>query len=448
MRLALHGAVSLASAALLAGAAAAADPAAKPPRPARGLAPLSGPAPATPLPVRPVKARATPSGSGTVLYVTARRAYLDAGDDAGLAPGQALSLTRGGRPAGTCTVEAVTDRSATCASADARGGDRFALPAAQAARADPGPPPKALPALVAGGELARRRAEVEAAAPARVEYLAPPTVELRRGAPEAVVSFEHLSFFASGAQALHDERLEARVYGAAITPGWRLFLDASAWYRSSADARRFRPGDPATLEVRELQVASREADRPYALAFGRVMPWSAPGATPFDGAQVGWRGRGFELGAFGGAVPDVLTTGPGTSRATAGAYGALERASEDTLLRGEGRVAYVRSPELGTRLEGEVRSFLLVGRTVNIEGMLRAGVGGQHQAPNLLDVAQIDLSGRPLPRLALSGLFRYAGLDVPDAAAPALFPGHERRWDGSAGYEVGPALLSAAGGWG
>jgi hypothetical protein len=80
--------------------------------------------------------------------------------------------------------------------------------------------------------------------------------------------------------------------------------------------------------------------------------------------------------------------------------------------------------------------------------MARAGVGGKHQAEHGLDVAQLDVSGRPLPRLAVSALFRYAGLDVPDAAAPALFPGHERRLDGSAGWELGPALVSASGGHG
>jgi hypothetical protein len=85
---------------------------------------------------------------------------------------------------------------------------------------------------------------------------------------------------------------------------------------------------------------------------------------------------------------------------------------------------------------------------VNAEGNLRVGVGGKHQAEHAIDVAQVDVGGRPHPRVVLAGLFRYAGLSVPDAAAPAIFPGAERRWDATAGYELGPVLASATGGYG
>jgi hypothetical protein len=175
-----------------------------------------------------------------------------------------------------------------------------------------------------------------------------------------------------------------------------------------------------------------------------------PGATTFDGAQVSLvpASRRGELGVFGGLVPDPITLKPTADRSTAGLYGSLDLGGGALSSRSQARAAVVTSPELGTRFEGEVRSFALLGRTVNTEGMVRVGVGGKHQAQYGLDLAQLDLSGRPLPRLALSGLFRYAGLQVPDTAAPAFFQGHERRFDGSAGWELGPTLLSMSGGWG
>jgi hypothetical protein len=89
---------------------------------------------------------------------------------------------------------------------------------------------------------------------------------------------------------------------------------------------------------------------------------------------------------------------------------------------------------------------VLLGRTVNASGDLRVATGGKRQAQGGVDGAQVDVSGRPLPRFLLSGFFRYWGLELPDAPAPALVPGAERRGDVTAGLDLGGAILSATGG--
>jgi hypothetical protein len=425
-----------------AGGPNAAKPAGKP------LPALARPGKSTPVPMRPVKAHPRAAGTGTVLYVTARRAYLDAGADAGLAPGARVELSRRGRDAGACTVETVSDRSATCLGQDLRAGDTFTVAATHGAEAVPArkayaPPPLTAAAaapLPDAAELARRRAAVEAAAVPKVEFKAAPQALLARAAPRVEASLVHASWFGGGAAGLHQERVEARIHGAELLPGFRLFLDASGVYRPSAAERRFRPGDSAYLEVRELQVASREPDRAYTLAVGRVLPWSAPGSTPFDGAQVGFRGGGGELGVFGGTVPDVLTTGLRTDRSTAGVYGALESASEAALLRGEGRLALVRSPELGTRYEAEALTHAWLGRLFDLSAQARLGFGDR-TAPGSLDQARLDLGWRAAERLALSGSLRYVGLFVDDATAPAFFASPSRRADATVSFDATRLLV-------
>jgi len=385
-----------------------------------------------PLAIHPVKVHTRAPGVVTVTSVTARRAYLDAGARDGLAVGQAFALARQGRPAGSCTVESVSDRSATCAGQDLRTGDSFAIAPA------PAPPPaakSASPTLTAP-EVARLRGALEAAPLPKVVFVAPLQRELARGPQQLEASLLHASYFASGASGLSQERLELRGYGLEVTPGWRLFVDASAVYRPTASSERFRSGDSAYLEVRELQVASREADRAYTLAVGRVFPWSAPGASSFDGAQVGLRGKAGEVGVFGGAVPDVLTTALGTSRTTGGVYGAVEHASEAVLLRGEARLAVVRSPELGTRTEAEALGHAWLSRSVDLSLQARLGLGGDRTAPGSVDAARLDLSARLAEPLWLTGSLRYVGLFIADPAAPALFPNPARHADLTASWDV------------
>jgi hypothetical protein len=388
-----------------------------------------------------------PPGLAAVVHVTAARAYLDAGAEQGLAPGQKLRLLRGGAVAAGCEVDAVAPRHATCRpDGPARRGDlvRLSLGAPPAA-------PRPLPPLVPADELDRRAAAIAALPQPKVEAKAAPLAPVELATRRGEVALSHAAWASSGQGPWHQERLDATLRGVPAFAGLVLDADVRAqrWTTRPASFRE-RPRERTQLYVYEAALASRDPARAWTGAFGRVLPASVPGATTFDGGQVALASasRRAELGLFGGLVPDPITLAPTADRSTAGVYGTLDLGSGALSSRSQARAAVVTSPELGTRFEGEVRSFALLGRTVNVEGMARAGVGGRHQAQYALDLAQLDLFGRPVPRLALSGLFRYAGLDVPDAVAPALFPGHERRWDGSAGWELGPALLSASGGWG
>ena len=384
---------------------------------------------------------------GAVLQVTAARAYLDAGAVHGLAAGQTLRLLRGGAFAGTCDVETVAPRHATCRSDGvARRGDLFrvAPPAAP-------PAPKPLPPVVPPEELDRRAVAVADLPQPKVEAkTAPAAAEVER--PHRIeVAVSHGTWWSSGSRSWQQERLDAAVRGADAFGGLTLNADLQAvrWTERS-EAARFRPNERSQLYVWEANLAARDRGAPWTGALGRVVPWMIPGATAFDGLRLGLApsGRRGEVGVYGGLVPDPVTLALDRDRSTAGAYGSINLGTGALVARTDARAAVVTSPELGTRMEGEVRSMVLIGRSVNAEGNLRLGLGGRNQAEHAIDLAQVDVAGRPLPRLLVSGLFRYVGLSLPDVAAPAVFPGAERRWDGTVGYELGPALVTAAGGIG
>lgn len=413
------------------GAAAAPMAAARTEAP-RGHAPITPVRPGPAIAVRPVKPHArTSATTAAVASVAAGRAYLDAGAAEGLAAGQRLSLLRNGRAAASCTVEAVADHSAVCAGEGARPGDTFAVTGIPAI----GPAPKTLPPVVPAAELGKRRAALQVAQLPLVEYRAPPRPVTLLGPQRLEARLVHASWAARDTTALHQERVEARVYGAELFSGWRLFLDASAVYRSSATDLRYRPGSSALLEVRELQLSARDAGRALAVSLGRVLPWGAPGSTAFDGAQVGWRGSGWEAGAFGGLVPDPVNTGLTTERYTGGVYGSFERSNDATLLRGEGRVALVRSPELGQRVEAEALLHAWLARRVDVSGQVRAGVGDL-QAPAAIDAARLDVSARLAEPLWLSGGWRYGALFLSDVIVATPVANQTHHADLSLAWDV------------
>lgn len=187
------------------------------------------------------------------------------------------------------------------------------------------------------------------------------------------------------------------------------------------------------------------------LAAGRVLPWSIPGATVFDGAMAGVH-RAFgqlraEAGAFGGLVPEPDTTEPTSSRATGGGYWILDRTlGRGAALRQEGRVAVVRSPELGTRVEGSLTGRLFL-RRLDLSGEAHLGTGGDVDAKGKLDGARVDLALRPVDGLLVGGSFRHAGLAWPQPLDPPAFPGRSRAADGFASVDLARWLrLGATGG--
>jgi hypothetical protein len=399
--------------------------------------------PASPLEtLQPARPR-TP-GVGRVVQATSARAYLDAGSEEGLAPGLALHLQRGDQALGHCTVETVGPNTATCTGLAAKPGDTFRL--------EPmiGPQVKVvtLPSVPSDEELARRAAVVVAAPVAPVDYKAQ-----LAGAPALVaphgavgqVSLGDAFWSSSGVTGWDVVTLDASVHGAAVGP-FTLDLDLSAqrWVAHSGDT--FRPKEDTRLYVWQAQLGWAPTGSAVAISAGRVLPWTIPGATAMDGAVIGWRKQGWEAGLFGGLVPQPDTLGPTSTRSTAGGYWILDHRSGDFYLRQEGRLAYVRSPELGTRLELEANASLHTGAVLDLFGSARAAVG-KVQAPALVDVGRLELSLRPVPRLAFSGGFEYGGLAVPYVSEPPAFGSRNRRADLSGMYDLGSFKVGASGGF-
>jgi hypothetical protein len=376
----------------------------------------------TALPFAPVQARTGPA-QGRVVEASRGRAFLDAGAKDGLAPGQEVSVLRGGVAAGTCRVEAVADRSAVCAGDGLRPGDTFAVPGLPAPA-----PPAPVAAPLGAVETAARRSALEAAPVAKVAAK-PLPVRARLRDVEAGVSGLYLH---GGSVARHQGRVFGQIRGAPVGRGLRLDVELAGVLRTAgADASTFRTGDAAFVELREAALSSRDRAGPFAFAAGRILPWHAPGAGRIDGAQAAWRVGRAEIGAFGGGVPDPLTTEPTLERATAGLFAAADHARRTVFVREEARVAWVLSPELGSRLEAEGAASLGLARALDLSARARFGFGGEAQARGALDEARLDAVARLGGGFSLTAGARYVGLDVPDLAppAPAIFPGPSRRAD-------------------
>lgn len=392
----------------------------------------------------PQPARPRVPGVGRVLQVTSARAYLDAGADDGLAVGQVLQLWRGEAEAGRCTVEAVGPGSATCTGVGLRPGDAFKL-------APPAPEVKvvALPPPPPDEELARRAAAVAAAPVPLVAWKAPPSAPAM-AAPRASVAEVALgaaSWNATGGDGWDVARLDAAVHGAAVGPlTLDLDLRAERWLARGA-AAQFRPGEDNRLYVWQAQLGWGSSDGRYSVAAGRVLPWTVPGATVMDGAVVGLRRDGWEAGAFGGLVPEPDTLNPATTRATAGGFWSLDRRiGQAVVLRQEGRLAWVRSPELGDRVELEADAALHAGPVLDLFGSARGAAGGTVKPAGGLDAGRVELGLRPFPGLSVNGGFEYGGLAVPWVSQPVTFGSRNRRADGSVSYELAGVRVGVAGG--
>lgn len=388
------------------------------------------PAAAAPLSLRPVAVRPL-DGAASVRTVTAQRAYLDAGSRDGLAPGQVLALSRRGSPAGSCTVEEVTERNATCAGPGIRPGDTVPVNPRAA-----GSLPAQLPPRPTREEQARRLAAVRAAAYAPIESkgaMAPEPVEAAR---RVEVGLSHVTWAAVESGPIHEERVQAAIRGAEVLGGARLNLDLTAVYRPGATSSdRFLPGRETLVWLREASIGWGEMQGRYRLAAGRVLPWLLPGGPTFDGVQLGWRPiPGGEVGVFGGAVPDPMTTEPGLGRATAGAYWAWEAVSGKSLFRQEARVAWLRLEGGETRLEAEATAQAWLARRLDLSARARFGFGS-YAAPGSLEAAWIDASWHEPGAFSVAGGFRYSESRLPDVAVASLLPGRTRHAWGAITWE-------------
>jgi hypothetical protein len=402
-------------------------------------------APASPLEKPPPAPVRTP-GLAHVVQATGARAYLDAGSEQGLEVGQLLTLTRGGAEAGLCTVESISPSHATCTGIGAHPGDSVRL-----TRPD-GPEVKVvtLPALPPEEEQARRAAQVARAPVALVEAKATPVPLRPLDSPRAgygEFTFSDVTWWSSGPGAYHADRVDAALHGAPLGP-FTADVDLRAEYWSNQPTgATFLPADKARLLVWQAQLNWSPESRPISISAGRVLDWNIPGSTPMDGAVVSWRRGALTTGLLGGLVPQPDTTSPTTTRATAGGFWSWNgRVGPSVVIRQEGRLALVRSPELGDRVELQAGGSAHAGAWLDLFADLRLGFGGKVQSPGGVDGARVEAAFRPLARLSISGAFDYSELLVTQTFTPYAWGGRSRHADANASWDFGWFRAGVSGG--
>ena len=272
---------------------------ATPPPPA-APAPLAAPPAAEP--IAPVARRV----EGKVTFATATTAYIDAGALEGVTIGQVVRLTRGGQPSGSCTVRETADHSSTCTgqgvrrgpllgrdhgAGSARGGEMVPVPTEE--------------------ELASRNAIVTGTPVALVESKAKPRDVVLGQLPTYRGDLGYALWLASPSGPGNSQRLQldVQVNGLDAFAGFKFFADARLMQWTQQD-QTYLPVSSTELLVYDLELAQRDPRKSWSAAFGRVMPWFAPGATVFDGAQGGMRFGRTEVGSSGGRFPTRTRPNP------------------------------------------------------------------------------------------------------------------------------------------
>lgn len=345
------------------------------------------------------------AGSATIRGLGGGALFLDKGARDGLATGANIDVTRRGRVVGRCTVDAVADHSARCTFSDprtltGRAGDRVRFPrvAVDASRDDVRPPP---PRVLGGAVLDEARATVDATTVPKVAFtrsrrrsgaIANRLSITGRGQTFAVVGdgdsvFVRPSLDIGGRVAL------------GVLPG----LYAQTALRLQGDVlappnERFRPGVPVEAYVWDASVGIAPGRGGLTATAGRFRPTRAPGMTVLDGASLGLVafGGALEVGAFGGLIPDGITTAPSLDRVTVGSYFSVETSPwKGVLLLPRARVGLVTSPDLQrTRAEAEAQVQALWENLVAVGGSVRVGLPGDTAIPTL-DAARLDVDVTP-----------------------------------------------------
>jgi hypothetical protein len=366
--------------------------------------------------------------SGFVQFVTDKRAYLNRGALDGLAPRQVVPLTRGGRGAGSCTIDAVAEHQATCVGGRPRSGDAFRVmrTSARAGKRKPERAPVELPPLIDAKTLATRAAVVADTTIEKVEF----TGKRAFGANStATVSPGFATWLTQpdpqGGYA--QERVDGAVHGVEIgSTGLRFdgAFSALRWH-TPATLERFRSGTATQFYLWEAEASMRsrevgEGSRTV-LAAGRIWPFHAPGLTLLDGVQIGRENEAktAEGGAYGGLIPSAIGLVPAFDLWAAGVYGSLiQTGTKESLLRvarEEARVGIWHGGAAGTVTEAE-------GLFETWLGPWRFGGGGrlrwapQVNARPVAERAHFDVGVRPSLTSGGGLQIRYLGATLlPDA---------------------------------
>lgn len=414
---------------------------------------LAGAAPKKPRPAVPAAPAALverKKAVGQVSFVTTSAVFVDRGEVDGLKVGAELLMTRVGAPVGRCRVEAVSPHSARCAgSAQLLSGDRFAVeaPAVQS--------PKALPPpLPSDDELDKQRRALESQPHVLKEFSGVGTRSVAvAGRLRGSVRHESWFRFGDSTRGFNRERIDLGLRGVDLFRGLRLWLDATVlvWSSRPSDSR-YPVRTVVQPLIRQLEVSYREPDTHWTFGLGRTWPTTAPGLFMLDGAHVGYKGEqdAWEINAYGGLLPDDVTTYPTSRRWTAGAYGRVvlhgdESSKAVTVV--SGRLGWLTSPQSVMRLEGQVALNAWLGRGVDVSAevlMGNAGIvgaGGPVTSPGFLDGARLGVGFRPFERLQLRVDGRYqGGGGTPFSYSTALIPGQWVRGSSNASFEVASFL--------
>jgi hypothetical protein len=353
-----------------------------------------------------------------VLYLTADRAFINRGARDGVKAGQSAPLFRSGRKVSVCVVDSVADHSASCAVKNAQVGDRLNIDRKAAAVVTP------RPALPTEAELARRRGLADSVPTAVVDF---DGTSLALGpARYGRVRLSHSTFadLGSAAGPFQVQTLDATLFDLPLKGGFAASADLSVinYSRRPAEFRSPQKGSPL-LWVRELALTWQPDTVPVVARLGRIRLRHAPGLSVLDGAQLGWRaGEGrYELGVFGGAIPDALALTPRPSSWTAGAYGmgtfASGSGADGWWFQPKARAGWAVRPVLGSRFETSAAVGWWWGARLSVQTQLDLSTAGAVavEGPLSIDGASLDVAGRLGERLRISVSGRYRGILAAEA---------------------------------
>jgi hypothetical protein len=393
----------------------------------------------------PIRAAAAAAGgpgapsTGHVVFVTDKRAYLDRGSLDGLEAHQTLQLYRSGRAAGSCTVDTIAVRQATCAGGRARVGDTFKAPGGRRPR--PPRPPSELPALIDDATLRTRAVAVAESRYDKVDFSGKPAFRAHTN----VLASPSFEVWPDPAGGYSVERIDGAIQGVPLGSTGARFdaaFSAMRWQVPLALAR-FRPGQPSQFYLWESEISRRGSEGPTVFAVGRLWPWHTPGLTVLDGLQLGRQNeaRTVEGGVYAGLIPTALGLAPSTDTWAGGLYGSVVEPggvhSAFHLAREEARVGVWSAPGVGLVAEGEALGQVWLG-PLTVGGGGHARVAAQPGARAVFDRAYVDLGVRPSLAFAAGLHARYLGpVLMPDAplvgetppVAGSMHAALDARWD-------------------
>lgn len=394
----------------------------------------------------PKKAGALKRGGsqfGEVTTVTASSVFVNRGAADGVKAGQSIAFLRGGKPAGSCTVSAVSQHFARCDGGGLRVGDRFSM-----ARATSSVPVGTAAALPTELELRRRALLLEDTAWKLRDF--DTAASLGSGSTYVDAALSHTTYFGGANGPFGVQRLDVFVPDVEIWKGLRVsgditVLNFSARPGSFTSVYRQTP----VLLVRQLEVGFRRADVPFSAALGRTWLRAGTGLLAIDGAQAAWKfGEGFELGAWGGLLPEAARLTITPSQWSVGAFGRVRASSgtgaSATVFQLSLRGGWSQRDLLGGRAELGLSSNVWVGSVFDASLGVELGFGAS-QAVAGIDAARLDFGLRPSEKFRINGGARYRGQALTSVVELGTVSPGQRAIHGDLGgmIELTPGLWAA-----